>query len=242
MDQINSAISSNLAIAAGILAIVVLVVVVLALALLVQTRRLARLTGRVDGLTRGVDGRSLESVLDAHLETVFRVARDLDALASRATAIEVAARRHFDRVGLVRFNPFEDTGGNQSFALGMLDGNLDGFVVSSLHSRTGTRIYAKSVKGGAAEAALSAEETQALNVARSQTVPGPASGVSGAPRGSGGDQTRRQSSSLRGSSSRPAGSADATDIPVDVESLDGLLESQDGSRPARPSWKDTPRS
>jgi hypothetical protein len=239
VDQINSAISSNLAIAAGILAMLVLVVVVLALALLVQTRRLARLTGRVDGMTRGVDGRSLESVLDTHLETVFRVARDLDALASRATAIEVAARRHFDRVGLVRFNPFEDTGGNQSFALAMLDGNLDGFVVSSLHSRTGTRIYAKSVKGGAAEAALSAEETQALNVARSQTVPGPASGAS---RGSGGDQARRQSSSLRASSSRPEGSAGATGVPVDVESLDGLLESQDGSRPARPSWKDTPRS
>ncbi|HEY5486120.1 MAG TPA: DUF4446 family protein [Candidatus Limnocylindrales bacterium] len=202
MDQLNSAISSNLAIAASVLVVVALVVVVLLVALLVQTRRLARLTARVEGLTRGVDGRSLESVLDAHLETVFRVSRDLDALASRATAIEVAARRHFARVGLVRFNPFEDTGGNQSFALALLDGNLDGFVVSSLHSRTGTRIYAKSITSGTAETALSAEETQALDVARSQTAAKPRSPASGAARGSGGESARTQADGS--GSSRPS--------------------------------------
>ena len=192
MDQLNSAISSNLAIAASVLVVVAIVVVVVLVALAVQTRRLARLTARVDGLTRGVDGRSLESVLDAHLETVFRVSRDLDGLASRVTAVEDAARRHFARVGLVRFNPFEDTGGNQSFALALLDGNLDGFIVSSLHSRTGTRIYAKSITGGTAETALSAEETQALDVARSQTATRPNSPGSGVARRSDGESARAQ--------------------------------------------------
>ena len=174
MDQVNSAISSNLAIVAGVLAIVGLVVVLLIVALLVQTRRLARLTVRVDGLTRGVDGQSLESVFEAHLETVFRVARDLDTLAARATALEMAARRHFDRVGLVRFNPFEDTGGNQSFALALLDESDDGYIVSSLHSRTGTRIYAKAVIGGKSDTSLSAEEQDAIDEARSKRAARPA--------------------------------------------------------------------
>jgi hypothetical protein len=66
------------------------------------------------------------------------------------------------RVGLVRFNPFEDTGGNQSFALALLDANDDGLVVSSLHARQGTRIYAKAVARGRPEAALSDEEAEAL--------------------------------------------------------------------------------
>jgi hypothetical protein len=238
VDQVNSAISSNLAIVAGALAIVVVAVLVLLAALLVQTRRLARLTMRVDGLTRGVDGRSLESVLDSHLETVFRVARDLDALDGRATAIEMAARRHFDRVGLVRFNPFEGTGGNQSFALVLLDGNSDGFVISSLHSRTGTRMYAKAVKGGAAEAALSAEETQALELARSQATPRSYSRPSAGSRTS--DTPRTPSSNVRGASPRP-------NAPLSPDEVGGKAESTapstatDGDIPNRPSWKDAPR-
>jgi hypothetical protein len=252
VDQVNSAISSNLALVAGGLGFVGLVVALLLVALLVQTRRLARLTARVDGLTRGVEGQSLESVLDAHLETVFRVARDLDALSARAAALETAARRHFAKVGLVRFNPFEDTGGNQSFALALLDGHLDGFIVSSLHSRNGTRLYAKSITGGAAETALSAEETQALAIARAQTAARP---VVATPRGSGGrsgaDTARANSSGVRGSSSgtpaparqvsAPVDSLEPADVPVDADSLDRRLAGQDGAAPVRPSWKDTPR-
>ena len=87
-----------------------------------------------------------------------------EALA-RNTDLRVAEanlRRSFQRIGLVRFNPFEDTGGNQSFALALLDANGDGIVFSSLHSRTGTRVYAKAVNGGRSETALSDEETQAV--------------------------------------------------------------------------------
>jgi hypothetical protein len=90
------------------------------------------------------------------------VAAELDELAARAAVLEANGRRAFQKVGLVRFNPFEDTGGNQSFALALLDSQGDGFVVSSLHARTGTRIYAKVLTAGRSEAALSNEETEAL--------------------------------------------------------------------------------
>lgn len=113
-------------------------------------------------MTRGEDGRSLEAVLDAHLETVFKVARDLDGLTERTAAVEVAQRRSFQRVGLIRYNPFEETGGNQSFALALLDAAGDGWVLSSLHARSGTRVYAKAIKGGRGDGALSEEETAAI--------------------------------------------------------------------------------
>ena len=62
--------------------------------------------------------------------------------------LEGAQRRAFQRVGLVRYNPFEETGGNQSFALALLDAAGDGWVLSSLHARSGTRVYAKAIKAG----------------------------------------------------------------------------------------------
>ena len=79
--------------------------------------------------------------------------------------LESNGRHAFQRVGLVRFNPFEDTGGNQSFALALMDANGDGFVVSSLHARTGTRMFAKTLAGGRSDASLSAEETEAVRMA-----------------------------------------------------------------------------
>jgi hypothetical protein len=141
---------------------------VLLVIVLVQARRLGRLGRRLDGLTRDGDGRSLEAILDAHIEKVVSVGRDVDRLVARSAVIEADGHRALQWVGLVRFNPFEDTGGNQSFALALTDAYGDGFVFSSLHSRTGTRLYAKPVTGGRAEVTLSAEEAEALRVALSR--------------------------------------------------------------------------
>ena len=74
---------------------------------------------------------------------------------------------HFQKIGLVRFNPFAGTGGDQSFCLALLDGEENGLVISSLHSRDTTRIYAKPVKKGkAAGYELSTEEIQAIKNAK----------------------------------------------------------------------------
>lgn len=136
--------------------------VVLLLAVLWLWRRTRRTDSRLRGLTRGAEGSSLEAVLDAHLDKVYDVSRELDELAARTAILEGAQRKAFQRVGLVRYNPFEETGGNQSFALALLDAAGDGWVLSSLHARSGTRVYAKAIKTGKADAALSEEETAAI--------------------------------------------------------------------------------
>jgi hypothetical protein len=69
------------------------------------------------------------------------------------------------RVGIVRYNPFEDTGSNQSFVLAMLDAEGDGFVMSSLHSRQQTRVFVKQLAHGKADTALSKEENEAIRLA-----------------------------------------------------------------------------
>ena len=128
-------------------------------------RRVRQLGRRLQSLTRGGDESSLEDVLGSHLDRVRQVVDDVQSVSARTTSVERDLIGAFSRVGLVRFNPFEDTGGNQSFALAMLDGNGDGFVVSSLHARAGTRLYAKAVAAGASDAALSDEEAEALRQA-----------------------------------------------------------------------------
>jgi hypothetical protein len=130
-------------------------------------RRVNSLSARLSGLTRGEGGRSLEAILEGHVRRVGEVDARVRSLEQRSTALEAQGRKAVQRVGLVRFNPFEDTGSNQSFALALLDEDGDGVVVSSLHTRQATRVYVRPVSGGIAERALSDEETEALAQATS---------------------------------------------------------------------------
>lgn len=66
------------------------------------------------------------------------------------------------KVGLVRFNPFSEVGGDQSFSIALLDGNNDGLVVSSFYTREGSRVYGKPIKNGESQYALSREEMKAI--------------------------------------------------------------------------------
>lgn len=119
----------------------------------------------VESLTRGEDGKNLSSVLETHLDKVYAVARETDGLARRTATLEAEGRKAFQRLGLVRYNPFEDTGGNQSFVLALLDADGDGTILTSLHTRQATRMYAKPVRAGRSDAALSDEEAEALRIA-----------------------------------------------------------------------------
>ncbi len=109
-------------------------------------------------------------MLGHHLDNVVRLGSEVHDLAGRASSLEGESRHDLRRVGLVRFNPFEDTGGNQSFALALLDSDDDGIVISSLHARGVTRVYAKAVSRGRPEATLSVEEAQAVAMARSGSL------------------------------------------------------------------------
>ena len=89
--------------------------------------------------------------------------KDIDFLKSYCDKIQRKGLFHIQKIGLVRFNPFKDTGGDQSFILSLVDGNDTGVIISGLFARTGTRWYAKRiVKGKSLEHDLSEEEKKAL--------------------------------------------------------------------------------
>ena len=162
MSDLNALVTQNAAFFIGVL---VLAIAALALVLVQVARRARRLEGRLEALTRGEDGRDLAGVLDAHLAKVVAVARRQDELDAHAVVLEAQAGRAVQGVSLVRFNTFEDTGGNQSFVLALLDPAGDGVVLNSLHARNQTRLYAKAVQAGATEGALSDEEAEAIRLA-----------------------------------------------------------------------------
>jgi hypothetical protein len=66
------------------------------------------------------------------------------------------------KVGIIRFNPFNDVGGDQSFSIALLDGNNNGVVITSLYTREGNRVYGKPIKGNSSEYPLSEEEKEAI--------------------------------------------------------------------------------
>ena len=69
------------------------------------------------------------------------------------------------KIGVVRFNPFNDMGGNQSFVIAMLDNKNNGFIISSIFAKEGSRVYSKTVKDGKSEYILSKDEVEAIEKA-----------------------------------------------------------------------------
>ncbi|HUR16379.1 MAG TPA: DUF4446 family protein, partial [Candidatus Limnocylindrales bacterium] len=96
-------------------------------------------------------------------ERLERFDQELRDLARRLEAAEARGERSLHRIGVVRYNPFPDTGSNQSFVLAVLDAKSDGFVMSSLHSRQQTRVFLKALAAGRSDSALSKEETEAID-------------------------------------------------------------------------------
>lgn len=118
-------------------------------------------------LTKGVTKKDLKTVLENLLKDFDKQAKQTEKLIKIAEELEKESLYNIQKVGLVRYNPFAETGGDQSFCLSLLDGKDSGLVISSLHSRDTTRIYAKPVrKGKAAGYDLSAEEKQAIKRAK----------------------------------------------------------------------------
>lgn len=94
---------------------------------------------------------------------IFR--SDLGNLKSDLKGFEEDSRAHIQKVALLRFNPYGDTGGDQSFAIALLNGKQSGLVLTSLHARSGTRIFAKPVLEGKGTYELSKEEIEVLKKA-----------------------------------------------------------------------------
>ncbi len=110
---------------------------------------------------------NLKEILSEHINRVGIVQVRLNDLDKMVAELKSAGLTHVQKIGVVRYNPFADTGSDQSFAIAILDGQDNGLVISSLHGRDRTRIYTKSVSAGGEEKyPFSDEEREAIERAR----------------------------------------------------------------------------
>lgn len=127
-----------------ILALLILTAIVIffLLASLIFSVKTWRWQRRILGKSKRED---LKEILSEHLQRVGLVQVRINDLDKEIRGLKDEGRLHVQKLGVVRFNPFSDTGSDQSFAIALLDANDSGIVFSTLHGRDRTRIYAKPV-------------------------------------------------------------------------------------------------
>jgi hypothetical protein len=162
MAELNRLLSDNLAFAFGVLAALVIVLLVV---VILQQRRLGKAVRAYRELVRDEAGGSLHDRLAGSAEQAVRASERMGQIEALYAGIDDRSRRSLQHIGIVRFNPFEDTGSDQSFAIALLDDARDGIVISSLHGRANTRLFAKPVNDGASTHTLSDEEAEAIRLA-----------------------------------------------------------------------------
>ncbi len=119
-----------------------------------------------NSLLRGSQRNTLQATLDELMHEVKSTKEKIVKLEKNDAMLEQQENFHIQKIGLLRFNPFKDTGGDQSFILALLDKFNTGIVISGLYARSGTRWYAKRiVKGKGIEYELSDEEKKAIAMA-----------------------------------------------------------------------------
>jgi len=132
--------------------------------------RLARLNRLYRRLTQGTSGGNVEEILHQYMGTVESVSAASKTLKDRLDVLAKQQLLCLQRVGVVRFDAFEEVGGEQSFAVVVLDSERNGFALSSVYSRSDVRVYAKHISNGQPSHPLTKEEERALSQAEGRSV------------------------------------------------------------------------
>ena len=142
-----------------LLALFLVVLIVILVLLFLLSRRVAR-------LTRGQTGASLETVITKLGEDMTRLTEHAHTTETALNNLDARLTTSVRAVSVRRFDPFQNAGGQQSFATALLNEKGDGVVISGIHARDSVRVYAKDVQNFSSERELSADETHAIAEAK----------------------------------------------------------------------------
>lgn len=119
-------------------------------------------------LIKKAKGKGLDEILVRQLKRLEKSEDAIQELKKRADSLDINAEISITKVGVVRYNPFRDTGGDQSFSIALLNEKLDGVVISSMYGREGSRAFAKALHDGRSDHPLTDEENKAIEKAVSE--------------------------------------------------------------------------
>lgn len=133
-----------------------LIVVLIMIGMLAGTRK------RIAQLTRGGSGQNLEDVLNMHMDQLDQTAGRIELIEQAVGVLQAQIPACVQKLKMIRYDAFDDVGGELSFSLALLDQRGEGVVITSVYSRMDVRVYAKSIQNGRASHALSKEEERVL--------------------------------------------------------------------------------
>ncbi|MFH0969822.1 MAG: DUF4446 family protein [Patescibacteria group bacterium] len=159
----NNFIAQNISLFFGIIAgIVVIAIFLLSICLI----KISRVNKKSKVFFEGKNGKDLEELVVKNIANLKLLDNEIQEIYNISNKIHKLTLKSIHKFGIIRFNPFNDIGGDQSFSVAFLDGKNSGVVISSLHTKEGTRVYAKPVnKGEAVKYPLTEEEKKAINIA-----------------------------------------------------------------------------
>lgn len=151
-----------LLIAAAVLAVIMLAVIIL---LIVQIKKVSGLKKRLDKFLMGKDGMSLEQDIIGLCEDNKFLKNSTDRNKKDIRNLYKQMETAYQKMGLVKYDAFNQMGGQLSFSLALLDENNNGFIINSVHSTEGCYSYTKEIKNGVSAISLGTEEAEALAIA-----------------------------------------------------------------------------
>ncbi len=141
------------------------VLLILLIMLIVLTVKYSRIKKRYDKFMQGKNAASLEDDMHGVFEDMKLLKNNVDKNRKDIRAINKNMEKTFQKLGIVKYDAFNQMGGQLSFSLALLDENNDGFILNSVHSSEGCYSYTKEIKNGTSRISLGEEEQQALDSA-----------------------------------------------------------------------------
>lgn len=127
---------------------------------------LSNIKSRQVNMMRGASGASLEEIITKNVDDIKSIKENIANIEKDIMEVNAKLQKTFAKFSAMKFSAFDDVGGDQSFALAILDANDNGIIISSLKGRDGANVYLKTVENGNADVSLMSEEITVLKEAK----------------------------------------------------------------------------
>jgi hypothetical protein len=140
---------------------------------IVMLARFARLNKRYQKFMQGNTARSLESDIVKMYEDTKYIKQSVEKNRKDIAVLFDKVAKAIQKIGLVKYDAFQQMGGKLSFCLALLDEEDNGFILNAVHSTDGCYTYTKDIVAGESAVILGEEEKEALEMAMSEVKPAP---------------------------------------------------------------------
>lgn len=141
------------------------IIIILLVITIINSVKNKKLNQRIDVLMSGKDAESLEDTITKRFEEIDILKKTVSKHKSQISEINEELMKVYKKVGIIKYDAFNEMGGKLSFALAMLDKSNNGYIINAMHSREGCYTYIKEIVKGESYITLGEEEKKALDEA-----------------------------------------------------------------------------